>query len=50
MEVIYYMGYMFKGEARDVVLDSEIILRIKGQIYVPRVDNLTRLIMKKAYN
>lgn len=38
------------GEARDAILDQEGILRIKDQIFVPWVGDLTRLNMEEAHS
>lgn len=41
---------VLRAEAKDEILDPNGVLRIKGQIYVPRVGDLTRLILKEAQN
>ena len=40
---------MLKKEAKASILDSEGFLRIKGRISVPRIGDLTRLIMEEAH-
>ncbi|XP_069150223.1 uncharacterized protein [Solanum lycopersicum] len=37
------------GEAKEVVLDSDGVLRIGGRICVPKTDDLIRLILEKAH-
>ena len=39
-----------RGEAKEAVIDEEGILRIKGRVYVPRVDNLTHTILAEAHS
>ncbi|WMV30892.1 hypothetical protein MTR67_024277 [Solanum verrucosum] len=39
-----------KGEAKDAILDSEGVLRIKSRICVPRAGELTKFIMEEAYS
>ena len=41
---------MLKGEAKAAILDSQGVLRIKGRICVPWIDDLTRLIMEEAHS
>ena len=41
---------VLKGEAKAAILDSEGVLRIKGRICVPRIGDLTRLIMEEAHS
>ncbi|KAJ8528540.1 hypothetical protein K7X08_022232 [Anisodus acutangulus] len=39
---------VLRREAKEVVIDSDGILRIKGRVCVPRVGDLTRLILEEA--
>ena len=41
---------MLKGEAKAAILDSEGVLRINGHICIPRIGDLTRLIMEEAHS
>ncbi|XP_069147163.1 uncharacterized protein [Solanum lycopersicum] len=41
---------VLKGEAKAALLDSEGLLRIKGRICIPRIGDLTRLIMEEAHS
>ena len=34
-----------RGEVKEVVIDEEGVLIIKGKVYVPRVDYLTHIIL-----
>ncbi|XP_059287579.1 uncharacterized protein LOC132040909 [Lycium ferocissimum] len=38
------------SEAKKVVIDEEGVLRIKGRVYVPRMDNLIQTILEEAYS
>ncbi|KAJ8573996.1 hypothetical protein K7X08_010507 [Anisodus acutangulus] len=39
---------VMSGEAKETVIDGEGVLRIKGRVCVPRVGDLTRLIIEEA--
>lgn len=41
---------MLNGESKEEILDLEGVLSIKGQICVPRVGDLTILIMEEAHS
>ena len=40
---------VLRGEAKEAVLDSDGVLRIRGRIYVPRTGDLIRLILEEAH-
>ena len=39
-----------RGEAKEAIIDEEGILRIKGRVCVPRVDNLIHTILAEAHS
>ncbi|WMV07337.1 hypothetical protein MTR67_000722 [Solanum verrucosum] len=41
---------VLRGEAKEVVIDEEGVLRIKGRVCVPRVDDLTHTILAEAHS
>ncbi|XP_059279087.1 uncharacterized protein LOC132033204 [Lycium ferocissimum] len=41
---------VLSGEAKEAILEDEVVLRIKGHICVPRVDDLIPLILKEAHS
>ncbi|XP_049346704.1 uncharacterized protein LOC125811244 [Solanum verrucosum] len=40
---------MLRGEAKEVVLDSDGVLNIRGMIYVPKTSELIRLILEEGH-
>lgn len=40
---------VIRGEAKKAVLDSNGVLRIGGQVYVPKLGDLTRLILEENH-
>ncbi|XP_069146963.1 uncharacterized protein [Solanum lycopersicum] len=41
---------VLQGEAKEAVIDEECVLRIKGRVCVPHVDDLIHIILTKAYS
>ena len=41
---------VLRGEAKEAIIDEEGILRIKGRVCVPRVDDLIHTILTKAHS
>ena len=41
---------VLRGEAKEEIIDEEGILRIKGRVCVPRVDNLIHTILTQAHS
>ena len=41
---------VLRGEAKEAIIDEESVLRIKGRVCVPRVDNLIHAILTKAHS
>ena len=41
---------VLRGEAKEVIIDEEGVLRIKGRVCVPRVDNLIHTILREAHS
>ena len=41
---------VLRGEAKEAVIDEEGVLRIKGRVCVPRVDDLIHTILTEAYS
>ena len=41
---------VLRGEAKEAIIDEEGVLRIKGRVCVPRVDNLIHTILKEAHS
>ena len=41
---------VFRGEAKEAQIDEEGVLRIKGRVCVPRVDDLINTILKEAHS
>ena len=41
---------MLRGEAKDVKIDKEGVLRIKGRVCVPRVDDLIHTTLTEAHS
>ena len=41
---------VLRGEAKEATIDIEGILRIKGRVCVPRVDNLIHTILIEAHS
>ena len=41
---------VLRGEAKEAIIDEEGILRIKGRVCVPRVDDLTHTILTEAHS
>ena len=40
---------VLRGEAKEVIIDEEGVLRIKGRVCVPRVDDLTQTILAESH-
>ena len=41
---------VLRGEAKEAVIDKEGVLRIKGRVCVPRVNDLTHTILTEAHS
>ena len=41
---------VFRGEAKEAQIDEEGVLRIKGRVCVPRVDDLINTILTEAHS
>ena len=41
---------VLRGEAKEAITDEEGVLRIKGRVCVPRVDNLIHTILTEAHS
>ena len=41
---------VLRGEAKEAKIDEECVLRIKGRVCVPRVDNLIHTILTEAHS
>ena len=41
---------VLRGEAKEAIMDEEGVLRIKGRVCVPRVDDLINTILTKAHS
>ena len=41
---------LLRGEAKEAVIDEETVLRIKGRVCVPRVDDLINTILTEAHS
>ena len=41
---------MLRGEAKEAIMDEEVVLRIKGRVCVPRVDDLIHTILTEAHS
>ena len=41
---------VLRGEAKEAIIDEEDVLRIKGRVCVPRVDNLIHIILTEAHS
>ena len=41
---------VLRGEAKEAIIDEEDILRIKGMVCVPRIDNLIRTILTEDHS
>ena len=41
---------VLRGEAKEAIIDEEGVLRIKGRVCVPRVDDLTHTILPQAHS
>ena len=41
---------MLRGEAKEATIDEEGVLRIKGRVCVPRVDDFFHTILTKAHS
>ena len=41
---------VLRGEAKEAIIDEEGILRVKGRVCVPRVDDSTHTILAEAHN
>ena len=41
---------VLRGEAKEAIMDEEGVLRIKGRVCVPRVDNLIHTILTDAHS
>ena len=41
---------VLRGEAKEAVIDEEGVLRIKGRVCVPRVDDLIHTILREAHS
>ena len=41
---------MLRGEAKKSIMDEEGVLRIKGRVCVPRVDDLIHTILTEAHS
>ncbi|XP_069145560.1 uncharacterized protein [Solanum lycopersicum] len=41
---------VLRGEAKEAIINEEGILRIKGRVCVPRVDDITHTIVAEAYS
>ena len=41
---------VFRGEAKEAIMDEEGVLRIEGRVCVPRVDDLIHTILTEAHS
>ena len=41
---------VLRGEAKEAIMDEEGVLRIKGRVRVPRVDDLIHTILTEAHS
>ena len=41
---------VLRGEAKEAIIDEEGVLRIKGRVCVPRVDDLIHTILTEAHS
>ena len=41
---------VLRGEAKEPIIDEKGVLRIKGRVCVPRVDDLTHTILTEAHS
>ena len=41
---------VLRGEAKEAIIDEEGVLRIKGRVCVPLVDDLTHTILAEAHS
>ena len=41
---------VLQGEAKETIMDEEGVLRIKGRVCVPRVDDLIHTILTEAHS
>ena len=41
---------MLRGKAKEAIMDEEGVLRIKGRVCVPRIDDLIRIILTEAHS
>ena len=41
---------VLQGEAKEAIIDEKGVLRIKGRVCVPRVDDLTHTILTEAHS
>ena len=41
---------VLQGEAKEAIMDEEGVLRIKGRVYVPRVDDLIHTFLLEAHS
>ena len=49
-KMIRIRDMILRGEAREAIIDEECVLRIKGRVCVPRVDNLIHTILTEAHS
>ena len=48
-KLIRIRDMVLQGEAKEAIIDEEGVLRIKGRVCVPRVDDLTHTILEVFY-
>ena len=49
-KLIWIKDKVLRGEAKDAQIDKEGVLRIKGRVCVPHVDDLINTILKEAHS
>ena len=49
-KLIRILDKVMRGEAKDAKIDEEGVLRIKGRVCVPRVDDLIHTILTEAHS
>lgn len=50
MKLCIILDKVLSGKAKEMILDLKGVLRVIGWICVPKVGNLTRLIMEEAHS